>query len=82
MQLWGSVDESLQEKIIDFLSLSLNYLFNSFLLAIPIYLFFLTRYSSKLKIYFFLVLSIFIILIFFEHYYVWVREGWKENLIK
>ncbi len=72
---WTRIPEKSRIKFISTLSIVLNYLVNALLLAVPISLLTTVSYPKT-------VICIWFSLPFIEHYYVWFRENWKDNLIK
>jgi hypothetical protein len=80
LSVWTKLSEESRENIVKKFSSSLNYLFNSLLLSIP--LCFIIYHSISLKYYGIIVLCVWVLLPFIEDYYVWFREKWKDDLPK
>ena len=72
---WTRIPEESRDKFFSFLNISFNFLQNAMLISIPIRLIFPVSYWKS-------VICVLVILPFFEHYYVWLREEWKDNLVK
>lgn len=69
------IPEENRKKFISFSSVTLNFLVNAIILSIPVTLLLHFPYWKS-------VVCIWIIQPFFEHYYIWLRETWKDELIK
>jgi hypothetical protein len=77
---WGSLREDTQQSIVkNFITLT-NYLINASLISIPVFFFTLIFYKFSILRYLLIVISFWIILPIFEHYYVWLREDWKREI--
>jgi len=72
---WGKLKEVHQIKLLTFLEKTINYFLTSLFFSIPLCLFFDFVWWRT-------ILSIFLILPFLEHYYVWLREKWKDDILK
>jgi len=80
LQRWGSLKVETQNWIIGKVETLLNYIINSIIVSIPIYLILFLKYDLKLYNYFILVVIVLTALPFIEHYYVWFREDWKKDI--
>jgi len=72
---WTKISEENRKSFFLSLFKFINILYTSLLLSVPITL--LTTISLWKSVICFLLL-----LHFFEHYYVWVRENWKDDILK
>ena len=75
LEKWTRIPEGSRKKFFSFLNISFNFLQNALLLAVPVTLLTTVSYLES-------VIIIWIILPFLEHYYVWLREEWKDELVK
>lgn len=57
---------------------TITFLANYGISAIPLSFLFFTILKGYYQNYFVFVLDTWVFLIFFEHYYKWIREGWKH----
>ena len=71
---WGKLKEVQQIKLLNFIEKTINYFLTSLLCSIPLFLFFGVVWWKS-------IISIFLLLPFFEHYYVWLREKWKDDIL-
>lgn len=78
LQIITLIPEITRETIIERADTTFNYLQNSSLLSIPLSI---TLFWNDwtIKKYLLIVLSLWVLLPFIEHYYWWFREGWKEK---
>jgi len=72
---WTKISEENRKGFFITFHSSFNYLQNALLLSVLITL--LTGFS-----YFKSVICVWVLLPFFEHYYIWLREKWKDDLVK
>ena len=72
---WTKISEERRKQFISFFNSSFNYLQNAVLIAVPLSL--LTRFSYIQS-----MIIIWFSLPFIEHYYVWFREKWKDDLLE
>jgi hypothetical protein len=77
---WHKIPEVKRTIILERLGTILNYLGNGILLSIPLQIFLFLFYDFSWKNYYLLVISISILLAFFEHYYRFLRSDWKKEL--
>lgn len=70
---WTSYEEEDRKWFLAKLGILLNFGANSAALALPLWIIFPVSYWKTL-------LCLWILLPFIEHYYVWIREGWRDNL--
>ena len=75
LEKWTKIPEERRELFFSFLHSSFNYLQNALLLAVPIWLFASAPYYK-------IMLCIWFTLPFVEHYYLWFREKWKDDIVK
>jgi len=87
LERWHKVEEEKRKSILAVLVTSINFGCNAFLLAIPfqILLFFLAENGKLLivpsfKTYILITLSLAILLPFFEHYFIWIKSKWKDDI--
>jgi len=78
LSLWTKISEENRKQMIHFISLMLNFLLNSILFSIPITIIIFHAFSWKQ--YGITIICVWILLPFVEHYYVWFRETWKDNI--
>ena len=76
---WHKIPENIRTHILDCLSIILNYLANGILLSVPIYIFLYLIFNLPFNTYFYLVISISILLSYIEHYYIFFKENWKKQ---
>lgn len=78
---WHKVPQKKQNLILVYAEKVLNYLLNSLLLAIPCY-FFSTLFlgGHDFVRYLIIFVSLFVLLPFIEHYYIWFRDGWMNDI--
>ena len=77
---WHKIPEPVRLNILHVTGIILNYLSNGILLSVPIYIFLFLKYNSSFDVYFYLVISISILLAFMEHYYVFFRQNWQKMI--
>jgi len=75
LEIWTKISEEKRKKFISFLDISFNYLQNALLISVPVMLLLHISYWKS-------VICIWIILPFLEHYYIWIRETWKDDILK
>ena len=67
---WNNLTQKKRESIV----FIMNYGASALPLTLLTYIILTKRYTN----FFFLFLAVWIILIFFEYYYKWLRKGWQE----
>ena len=77
IEFWHRIPENERKEHISHLESILNYFVNSVLISIPFYFFSLFFFEGSFLRYVLILISFWIILPFFEYYYVWLKEDWK-----
>lgn len=78
-QRWGKLSESTQLKTITFVNQTINYLINAVLFTVPTIYILSYYHDITAKTGIFVTVCYWVSLPLFEHYYVWIREDWKQN---
>ena len=79
-QKWDLINPDIQDRIVTIIFNFFNYLFNALLLSIPIAIIFFVLGESFKSSYFYSVICVWIFIPYMEHYYVWFRDKWKDDI--
>lgn len=81
-QKWEVLSIDSRLWILDRVESIINYSYRSLFFSVPLCIVLLMLTSIGIRDLFLLILSVALILPFFEHYYVWLREEWKDELTR
>jgi hypothetical protein len=76
---WHKISLDRRKSIIIKVETVLNYLVNAIIISVPLTIIFT---SFNLANYFSMILCVWFVLPFIEHYYIWFRENWKNDIHK